>query len=138
MRRFCAVLAAQWFALAPSLHAQEATLTRLPKEARSPFLAFKNSVLGSSSNDANLAGWLVLNGARFANSEYPDLARAMREIYQRQGVQVSDPDFTRLPAEKIATDLDGRAVQGVAICPSRLICGDLVGTIMPFKLDASL
>jgi len=138
MRRFCAILAVPLFALAPSLHAQEAPLTRLPKDVTSPFLAFKSTALGSTNEDANLAGWLVLNGARFANSEYPDLARALREMYERQGVHVTDPDFTQLPTEKNATDGHGRTVQGVAICPSRSICGDLVGTIMPFNLDASL
>jgi hypothetical protein len=138
MRRFCAILAVPLFALAPSLHAQEAPLTRLPKEVTSPFLAFKSAAMGSSNNDANLAGWLVLNGARFANSEYPDLAKALREMYERQGVRVTDADFTQLPTEKNATDAHGRTVQGVAICPSRPICGDLVGTIMPFNLDASL
>jgi hypothetical protein len=94
--------------------------------------------LGSSGKEANLGGWLVLNGARFANSEYPDLAKVLRENYAQQGFQVTDPIFTQLPAEQSATDTHGRIVRGVAICPSKSICGDLVGTLMPFGLDASL
>jgi hypothetical protein len=129
MHRFCAILAVQLFAVVRSLHAQEAPLTRLSKEVTSPFLAFKSAALGSSNEDANLAGWLMLNGARFANSEYPDLAKALREMYERQGIHVTDSDFTQLPTEKNATDGHGRTVQGVAICPQR--CARQEGNVAP-------
>jgi hypothetical protein len=121
-----------------SLHAQEARLIRLPKEATSPQLTIKKGSLASSGRETNLGGWLVLNGARFANSEYPDLAKIVRENYSAQGLENTDPDFTQLPTQDIATDSHGRIVRGVAVCPLRSICGDLVGELVPFNLDASL
>jgi hypothetical protein len=138
MRRFCLMLAVQLFVLTPSLHAQEAQLTILPKHVTSPQLAFKKGVLGSSGRETNMGGWLVLNGARFANSEYPDLARELRETYAQQGFPETDPNFTQLPTEKTETDSHGRIVRGMAVCPLKSICGELVGELAPFDLDASL
>jgi hypothetical protein len=101
-------------------------------------LVIKKGGLGSSGRETNLRGWLVLNGARFPNSEFPDLARVLRENYAQQGLQTTDPDFTQLPTEKTGTDSRGRIVRGFAVCPLKSICGDLVGQLAPFDLDASL
>jgi hypothetical protein len=93
--------------------------------------------LGLSGRETNLGGWLVLNGARIANSEYPDLAKVRRENYAQQGFQVTEPDF-QLPHQQTQIDSHGRIVRGIAVCPLGTICGDAVGELMPFNLDASL
>jgi hypothetical protein len=86
----------------------------------------------------NVGGWLVLNGAVFLNSEYPDLAATLREAYASTGYTPPDPDRTMLVNEPHQTKPNGEIVRGAAICPSRALCGDYVGTIQPFDLDASL
>ena len=85
-----------------------------------------------------MEGWLVLNGARFRNSDYPELAKVLAENYAQQGYKSPDPNFTQLTAEQSETDSHGRIVRGLAICPSREICGDLVGELAAFDLNSSL
>jgi hypothetical protein len=87
--------------------------------------------------EANLAGGLVLNGARFQNSEYPELAKMLAENYAQQGFKSPDPNFTVLAPFPAEMDSHGNVVRGSAICPSRAIC-DLVGAVMPFDLNSSL
>jgi hypothetical protein len=130
-----ALAAITWAGLA---HAQEAPLVRLPKSATTPNIAFKKGGLRETGKEMNLGGWLVLNGARFRNVEFPVLANILRENYARQGHVSNDSEFTQLPAKQIVTNPAGQIVRGFAICPSPAICGDLTGTFMPFNLDASL
>ena len=44
----------------------------------------------------HLGGWLLLNGARFRNAEFPILASALKENYARQGRVFNDAEFTQL------------------------------------------
>jgi hypothetical protein len=89
--------------------------------------------------ERNLEGWLVLNAARFRNSEFPILAKVLREAYAAQGVaSSSDSEFTQLPYEPNESDSHGQIKGGTAICPSRALCGELIGESMPFNLDSSL
>jgi hypothetical protein len=118
--------------------AQEPTLVRLPKSATTPILGFKKGGLRETGKEMNLGGWLVLNGARFRNAEFPALANILAENYARQGRVSERSEFTRLPVQQSVTNPAGQIVRGVAICPSPAICGDSLGTLMPFNLDASL
>jgi hypothetical protein len=118
--------------------AQEPPLIRLPKAATAGMLAFKKGGLAETGKEMHLGGWLVLNGARFQNAEFPVLANALRENYARQGRVFNDAEFTQLPAQPSLTNPAGQIVRGVAICPSPVICGDMTGSLMPFNLDASL
>jgi hypothetical protein len=121
-----------------ALLAQEAALTKLPRNATSPAMGYKNGGFGPMGKEMNPGGWLVLNGARFRNVEFPILANTLKENYSRQGYVSDDSEFTQLPAEQSESKPGGEIVRGFAICPSPAICGDLTGTIMPFDLDASL
>jgi hypothetical protein len=87
--------------------------------------------------ETRLAGWLVLNGARFRNKIYPELAQILAENYAQHGFVSADKEFTQLPAEQFEAKSDGEIVRGFAICPSKAVC-ELPGIIMPFNLDASL
>src|SRR6185437_14298285 len=118
----------------------EPRLVRLPAQATSPHIGIKKGgVIGSMGKEASLKDWLVLNGARFANSEYPDLAKIVAENYAQQGYSKSpDPNFTQLPVEPFEADYRGEIIRGMAICPTRAICGDLVGSLMPFNLNSNL
>lgn len=118
--------------------AQTAKLTALPKNASSPWLMFKNDGVRQSGKEASLSGWLILNGATFPNADFPDLAKVLRKNYARTGYVPPHPDTTVLPNEPHETKANGEIARGMAICPTRMICGDLVGTLMPFDLDASL
>jgi hypothetical protein len=126
------------FVATTSLAQEPPPLIRLPKQVTSPFMGFKGGVIGPTGKEQNLGGWLVLNGARFRNSEYPELARTLAENYAQQGYTSKDRDFTQLPAEQSEADPHGQIVRGLAICPSRTLCGDLTGAIMPFDLNSSL
>jgi hypothetical protein len=76
--------------------AQEPTLVRLPKSATTPILGFKKGSLRETGKEMNLGGWLVLNGARFRNAEFPALANILTENYARQGRVSERSEFTRL------------------------------------------
>jgi hypothetical protein len=112
-------------------------LIRLPKQATSPDVGYKKGAFGPTGHERSLAGWLVLNGARFRNADFPELAQTLIESYRQQGYVLRGKEFTPLPAEPIEKDSHGEAVKGLAICPSSALCG-LVGDVMPFNLDASL
>jgi hypothetical protein len=123
----------------PSIAQQQPPLIRLTNQAMSPYIGVKKGGdIGPMGKEANLQGWLVLNGARFRNSEYPVLAKTLAENYARQGFKLLDPDFTQLPVEPSEADSRGQIVKGFAICPSPALCGDLTGAIMPFNLNSSL
>ena len=126
------------FLFTSSLRAQDAELIRLPKYVTSEFWAYQEGKPRPIGTETNMAGWLVLNGARFSNTEYPELARVMREHYAALGMSDADPDTTKLFALEYTTDSHGRIVRGHAICPSSEICGGLVGAMVPFNLDSSL
>jgi hypothetical protein len=129
---FTAIL---WAGLASG---QKPRLVRLPKTAATGMFAFKNGRLGNAGKEMNLGGWLVLNGARFRNAEFPALANILKENYARQGRVLNDAEFTQLPSQQSLTSPAGQIVRGVAICPCPVLCGDMTGTLMPFNLDASL
>ena len=102
-------------------------------------MGYTKGGFGPMGKETNLAGWLVLNGASFPNSEFPDLARQLRETYAKaNGYVPPDPDMTPLPNQPHESKSNGEVVRGFAICPSRALCGDLTGTFMPFNLDSSL
>jgi hypothetical protein len=117
---------------------QEPPLIRLTKQALSPQMRATARGI-TSDRENNLTGWLVLNGARFRNSEYPALAKSLAETYAQQGLASnSDADFTELPFQPSEADPHGQIVRGWAICPTPALCGDLVGSLAAFDLDASL
>jgi hypothetical protein len=127
------------FVTTTSVAQEQPSLIRLPKQATSPSIGIKKGgVIGPMGKEMHLGGWLVLNGARFRNSEYPELAKTLAENYAQQGYTSKDPDFTQLPAEQSEADPHGQIVRGFAICPSPALCGDLTGSIMPFDLNSSL
>lgn len=114
-------------------------LVRLPKQATSPQLGMRpGGNIGPTGRESNLTGWLVLNGATFPNEEFPDLARTLRENYAKQGYSAPTSNVTQLPNMGVRTSSSGGIVGGMAICPSREICGGLVGVLAPFDLDSSL
>lgn len=117
---------------------QEPPLIRLTKQATSPQMRHVQGRL-RSDRETNLAGWLVLNGARFRNAEYPALAKHLVETYAARGIaSLSDAEFTQLPYEPNESDSHGQVVRGMAICPAPVLCGDLIGILAPFNLEASL
>ena len=73
---------------------------------------------------------------RFRNSDFPELAKFLADVYAQIGIVSSDPEFTQLPLEPIEAKPDGRIVRGFAICPSQSACD--LGSRMPFNLEASL
>ncbi|WP_439925610.1 hypothetical protein [Nitrobacter sp. JJSN] len=79
----------------------------------------------------------MLNGATFKNSDYPDLARVLATVYAQNDYKSLDTENTILRNEPHEMKPSGEVVRGLAVCPSKAICGDLVGTIQPFNLDAS-
>jgi len=135
-RHFLLILA--FLCLASPVLAQEPKLIALPQHATSPFLGYRSGKFREMGKEANIGGWLVLNGARFRNSEFPELAKIHSQGYARQGFVATDPELTQLPLEPYDSKPDGQVVRGFAICPSRAICGDLIGSRMPFNLDTSL
>ena len=134
-----AIVAALFVFIANPSNAQnEPPLIRLTKQATSPQMVYDKGGL-HPRGEKNLEGWLVLNAARFRNSEYPVLARVLREDYAARGVaSSSDSEFTQLPYEPNESDSHGQIKGGTAICPSPALCGDLTGVSMPFNLNASL
>ena len=99
--------------------AQEPPLIRLPGFATSPVIgALKSGKVGPMGRETNIGGWLVLNGARFLKSDFPELAKTLDENYAAQGYKFNDPNFTRLPAEQRQSRPDGEVFRGFAICPS--------------------
>jgi hypothetical protein len=122
----------------PSFAQDEPPLLRLTNQAMSPRMAFKKGVLGPTGRETNLKGWLVLNGARFANSEYPVLAKILKEAYAQHGYSDPDPNFTRLQAFPTEKDAHGTIVRGMAICPSPALCGELTAEVAPFDLNSGL
>jgi hypothetical protein len=135
--RFAIVAALLICVAGSSIAQQEPPLVRLTKQATSPQMrATARGIV--SDRDNNLAGWLVLNAARFRNSEYPELAKHLRETYAVTGnAGSSDLEFTQLPYEPNELDSHGQIVRGIAICPSTALCG-LTGALAPFNLEASL
>lgn len=133
-----ALLAALFLFSAGAFAQNERPLIRLTKQATSPMMVHSKTGL-HPKDEKNLEGWLVLNGARFRNSEFPALANILREAYAEQHVpNESDADFTQLPGEPTEQDTHGRVVRGNAICPSPALCGQLTGEVMPFNLESSL
>lgn len=118
---------------------QQPKLTFLPKNVTSGQMKAGPSGMVPSGREQNLGGWMVLNGARFRNAEFPELAKILGENYKATNGYVSpDPDFTQLTADAFELAPNGDVVRGVAICPTRTICGDLVGMLAPFNLNSSL
>ena len=90
--------------------------------------------------EKHFAGWLLLNGARFRNSEFPELRTFLlhrySELSQRSN---SDDEFTQLPGEDFEADPNGQIIAGAAICPAEALCGDhtIVGAVRGFTVKAS-
>jgi hypothetical protein len=83
--------------VAPSIAQQEAPLIRLTNQATAPKMQAGPGGI-KPIGEKNLAGWLVLNGARFRNSEYPDLSKHLLETYAAEHQpNNSDAQFTQLP-----------------------------------------
>lgn len=123
---------------APSCAADAPKLTSLTSNALLPHTGYKDGQMAPMGSDATFAGWLVLNGAKFRNSDYPELAKTLRQHYRKNGLAPPDPDFTALPTRVFEKDVNGEPIRGIAICPSRRLCGDLVGALLPFDLNSSL
>jgi hypothetical protein len=121
------------FCFVSSVHA--ADLIRLPGQATSPASGAKNKNASSAGNEVNFAGWLVLNGASFQNAEFPELSNVLQQRYGPAGA-ASDSKVTPLPFEPFEVRPTGDIARGYAICPSKALCGDRVGAIMPFILGA--
>jgi hypothetical protein len=124
------------FAASSAVAQKDPPLIRLTKLAMGPRTSL--AATAPMGREVNLLGWLVLNGARFRNSEYPVLAKTLAENYARQGYTSPDSDFTQLSTEPSAQDSHGQIVKGSAICPSPALCGDLTGEVMPFNLNSLL
>jgi hypothetical protein len=126
------------FATGPASAQNEPPLIHLTKQALSPSLTYKKDTPRPLRTERNLEGWLVLNGARFRNSEYPQLAKNLAENHAQRGHTSRDRDFTQLPLVPSEPDSHGEIMRGFAICPSRALCGDTVGDITAFDLSSSL
>src|SRR5712664_2459247 len=112
------------FAASSAVAQKDPPLIRLTHQAMSPLIGLKKGAIGPMGREVNLPGWLVLNGARFRNSEYPVLAKTLAENYAQQGYTSPDSDFTQLPIEPSEQAPHGQIVKGFAICPSPALCGD--------------
>lgn len=123
--------------MAPALAQAPPRLTALPQQATSPILSFQKGKFGGAVKEVNIGGWLVLNGANLRNSEFPDLAKILAERNAQRGFVSKDPEVTQLPTELYESKPDGRIARGYAICPLSSLCGDLIGTVMPFNLETS-
>jgi hypothetical protein len=87
---------------------------------------------GPTGRERNVGGWLVMNGALFRRSEFPDLANALEEASPSR----SDPksEFVRLPRADLG--YQGQSIiRGFALCPGQPVCDD-PGEIAPFRFAA--
>jgi hypothetical protein len=109
------------FSCVSNVSAEE--LIRLTRQATSPQMGYTKGGFGSMGTEKNLAGWLVLNGASFKNSECPELAKTLRETYaQTNGYVPPDPETTPLTNAPHESKPTGEIVRGFAICPTPAIC----------------
>jgi hypothetical protein len=133
------VMAVLLLGMAPSIAQQNnQPLIRLTNQATTPKMKYTAGGL-KPYGEKNLSGWLVLNGARFRNSEYPDLSKHLLETYAAEHqANNSDAEFTQLPGGATEADPHGQIIKGWAICPTKALCGDLIGELAQFNLDASL
>jgi hypothetical protein len=115
-----------------TVRAEASELVRLPHFATSSMKTAK----GEAAKDASLAGWLVLNGASFRNAEFPELAQILQQGDKRAGGSAAS-ETTPLPFEPFELRPTGGIARGFAICPSKALCGDLLGSIAPFNLKTS-
>jgi hypothetical protein len=113
------VMAVLLLGAAPSIaQKDDRPLIRLTNQATTPVMVFGRCGPKPVA-EKNLAGWLVLNGARFRNSEYPDLGKHILEIYAaQQQSSNSNAEFTQLPVAESEADPHGHIIKGWAICPT--------------------
>jgi len=93
-----AIIAVLWVGLSVAgASAQEPKLTFLQKNVTSPHMTATMNGVHPTGREQNLGGWMVLNGARFRNSDFPELAKGLVRTTPRRATKIPIPILRSCP-----------------------------------------